>query len=485
MSRMMSLAQRAAAVALGVSIVIGLASILHTSPVAATEHSATRQFSQAWVLPGGELTVTITATGYGGLGQVVETLPMGFTYVRSSMEAARPEGGAVIFTLLGDESFTYTVRAPLEEGVYTFSGAMKDSGKAEQKVGGHSEITVSVTAPSTTLPSTGPSATRYFPEPWMLSGGELAITITAKRYGVWGKIVETLPAGFTYASSSLPAATTVEGQTVTFSLVGEETFTYTVIAPAEEGTPSFAGVLHDSNNVQQPVRGYSAIIVRDTPPPTPTFTPATSLEPNASRRLSQPRVLLGGELTVTITATGYGGLGQVVETLPVGFSYALSSLPDATTVEGRTVTFTLLGDATFTYSITASAEAGAYVFAGVLKDVHKAEQPVGGSSQIVVSVTPPATPTPIPTSTPIPTPTPTLTPVPTPAPTSTPVPTPAPTSTPEPTPAPAATAVPAPTVAPPAVEREEEGGLPWLWIIVVAGAILAIGGAIVYVSVRR
>ena len=500
----MSLAHRVAAAALVVSIAMGLASILHTSPVAATEHSATRHFSQSWALTGGELTVTITPTGYGSLGQVVETLPTGFTYVRSSLEAARPEGRTVVFTLLGDERFTYTVTAPAEEGVYAFSGVLKDSTKAEEEVGGHSEMVVRSTAPPTPTPTpapTEPSATRRFSQSWALSGGELVVTITAERYGGLGRVVETLPAGFTYVSSSLEAAVDA-GQTVTFTLLGDATFTYTVTASAEEGSHSFAGVLQDSNKVEQPVGGYSAIIVRATPPPAPTSTPAP-VEPNASRRFSQSWALPGGELTVTITAIGYGGLGQVVETLPAGFSYASSSLPEATVVEGQTVTFTLLGDAAFSYTVTASAEEGGHAFAGVLKDADRTEQPVGGSSRIVVSVTPPATPTPIPTSTPTPeptppptptpaltptptpAPTPTLTPTPAPTPTLTPTPAPTPTSTPMPTPAPtpAPTAAPTPTVAPAVVEREEEGGLPWLWIIVVAGAILAIGGTIV--SVRR
>ena len=419
---------------------------------------------------------------------------MGFTYARSSLEAARPAGRTVVFTLLGDESFTYTVTAPAEEGVYTFSGVLKDSTKAEEKVGGHSEMVVRSTSPPTPTPTstpTEPSATRRFSQSWALSGGELVVTITAERYGGLGRVVETLPAGFTYVSSSLEEAM-VEGQTVTFTLMGDDTFTYTVIASAEEGPHSFAGVLHDSNKVEQPVGGYSAITVRATPPPAPTSTPAP-VEPNASRRFSQSWVLPGGELTVTITATGYGGLGQVVETLPTGFSYASSSLSDATMVEGQTVTFTLLGDAAFSYTVTASAEEGGHAFAGVLKDADKTEKPVGGSSRVIVSVTPPATPTPIPPSTPTPEPTPipppTPTPEPTPIPPSTPTPEPTPIPPPTPTPAltptPAPTATPTPTVAPTVVEREEEGGLPWLWIIVVAGAILAIGGAIVYMSVRR
>ena len=140
----------------------------------------------------------------------------------------------------------------------------------------------------------------------------------------------------------------------------------------------------------------------------------------------------GTEVTVTITATGYGGLGQVVETLPAGFSHASSSLPDASEVEGQTVIFTLLGNDAFTYTVTASAEEGAYSFAGILRDSDRVEEPVGGATELTVSAAPPPTPTPTPTPAPAETPTPTPTAVasPTPAPMPTPGPTPMPAPTP-------------------------------------------------------
>ena len=180
----------------------------------------------------------------------------------------------------------------------------------------------------------------------------------------------------------------LEGQTITFTLTGEETFTYTVVAPAtstDESTHLFAGVLHDSDMGEQPVVGYSSITVRAAPPPTP---PPVTPKYNANRRFSEPWVRPGTELTVTITATGYGGLDQVVETLPAGFSFVSSSLPDASIVEGQTVIFTLLGNDAFTYTVTASAQQGAYSFAGVLRDSDKVEQPVGGSSELTVSAPP-------------------------------------------------------------------------------------------------
>ena len=101
---------------------------LHPAPVEATSHRAVRSFSASSVLPGGRLEVTITPTGYGSFGQVVETLPSGFSYARSSLAATQVavEGRAVTFTLFGESDFRYTVTAPSAEGSYAFSGVIKD-----------------------------------------------------------------------------------------------------------------------------------------------------------------------------------------------------------------------------------------------------------------------------------------------------------------------------------------------------------------------
>ena len=98
--------------------VVGVAGLLHSDPVEATSHSSVRSFSAPWVLPGGALEVTITAMGYGGLGQVVETLPAGFSYQGSDLSefAVAVEGQTIAFTLLADERFTYTVAAPSATG---------------------------------------------------------------------------------------------------------------------------------------------------------------------------------------------------------------------------------------------------------------------------------------------------------------------------------------------------------------------------------
>ena len=124
----------------------------------ASGHSATRSFSSSSVAPGEEITVTISAQDYGGLGQIVETLPSGFT----SPDAT---GQTLEFTFFGGpQTITYTVTASDNPGSHSFSGTFKDAGSEERPIeerpiGG--ETTVTVTAPPST-PDTVPSATRSF-----------------------------------------------------------------------------------------------------------------------------------------------------------------------------------------------------------------------------------------------------------------------------------------------------------------------------------
>ena len=166
-------------------------------------------------------------------------------------------------------------------------------------------------------------------------------------------------------------------------------------------------------------------------------------------------------MQLTVSATGYGAIGLLKETLPEGFTFVESDLAAATVkVDGQTVIFTLLGAQLITYMVTAPAAEGQYDFSGVLLDDLKQEVITAGDSSIRVGPEP--TPTPDagahehagaygdaysrpphrePTATPAPTasPAPTATPKPT--------PTPSPQPTPTATPVPTATPMPAPTAA--------------------------------------
>ena len=230
---------------------------------------------------------------------------------------------------------------------------------------------------------------------------------------------------------------------------------------------------------------------------------------SASRAFQQTWASPGSELQVTITASNYGAFGQVVETLPDGFTFVGSNLPDdQEEVEGQIIRFNLIGDSVFNYVVTVPTTEGQYTFSGVIRNVDREEQTIAGQSQLRVgppptpaptsrpTPEPTATPTPQPTATPTPKPTATPTPqptaTPTPQPTATPTPQPTVTPTPQPTatsmlqptatptPEPTATPMPRPTATPRRVPlasppgADESGGVPG-WVILLGVAIIAAG----------
>ena len=234
---------------------------------------------------------------------------------------------------------------------------------------------------------------------------------------------------------------------------------------------------------------------------------------SASRAFQRTWAAPGGELRVTITASNYGAFGQVVETLPDGFTFKSATLPSGQIEqEAQVVRFNLFGDSSVNYVVTVPTTEGRYTFTGVIRNADRAERSVTGHTQFRVgpppTPAPTSTPTPVPTatSTPVPTATPTPEPTATPEPTSTPTPsptpaptatsTPSPTPTPEPTPTPTPeptatptpepTATPSPTATVAVAAPEAEAGPPGiLWfipVIVVLGVILAI---FFYLRTRR
>ena len=112
----------------------------------ANSHHAERSFSANTVAPGAELVVTIAVTDFNGIGDVVETLPTGFSYVSSDAPISRPQpGNQVRVTVLSTTSFTYTVTATDVEGSYDFSGTFEfgtRSSRTTVDVGGATTVTV-------------------------------------------------------------------------------------------------------------------------------------------------------------------------------------------------------------------------------------------------------------------------------------------------------------------------------------------------------
>ncbi|HJH29369.1 MAG TPA: hypothetical protein C5S51_06710 [Methanosarcinaceae archaeon] len=326
----------------------------------------------ASVEPGAEFMVSVSAYDYGTISSVVETIPDGFTYVNSTLDdvtKVTEDGNTVTFYLMGQSSFDYTVTASDTDGTYIFSGVFTDVDQVEYTI---TDSSINVSAAG----AVSASAQRLLPgsvEP----STTVTVGIIAADYGTIGSVVETIPAGFTYVNSTLDGVTkvTVDGNTVTFYLMGQSSFDYIVTAPDTNGTYTFSGVFTDEDQVESTITDSSTDVT--TVPGIPASAQRSlpvSVEPDAT-------------VTVGITVADYGTIGSVVETIPAEFTYVSSTLDGVTkvTVDGNTVTFYLMGQSSFDYTVTASDTDGTYTFSGVLADEDQVESAINDSSIDVVT----------------------------------------------------------------------------------------------------
>ena len=338
---------------------------------------------------GGVVTVTIRINGGYGVGSVVEKLPLDFTYVEGSVTPSditlESAGQDLTFSLLGESSFSYDVDTSSSSGEHQFpSGSQLTYGidKDVATVGGESSVTVEeAQEPSVTV-------TRSInPDSVPAGGGEVTVTISINGgYGV-GSVVEKLPLDFTYVEGSVtPSDITLEsaGQDLTFSLLGESSFSYDVDTSSSSGEhqfPSGSQLTYGIDKDVATVGGESSVTVEEAQEPSVTVT--RSINPD-----SVPAG--GGEVTVTISINGGYGVGSVVEKLPLDFTYVEGSVtPSDITLEsaGQDLTFSLLGESSFSYKVNTSSSSGEHQFPsgsqltyGVDKDVAT----VGGESSVTV-----------------------------------------------------------------------------------------------------
>ena len=122
----------------------------------------------------------------------------------------------------------------------------------DHAVGGASKVTV------------GPYATRSFSPTSVSPGGRVMVTIAFANVGATARITETLPAGFTYVSSSVADENvTVTGQEVRFSLFEVTSpFTYRVTASRAVSSYDFSGMLRVGPGMDHAVGGNSSVSVR-------------------------------------------------------------------------------------------------------------------------------------------------------------------------------------------------------------------------------
>ena len=351
---------------LGVLAIVGVAglSLLLPDAVSASGHSATRSFVTNTVATGAELEIEISVSGLGVAGQVRETLPEGFSFARSD-ETATMDGQTVQFTVFGNEAtFRYTVTAPAASGTYDFSGKVVDFDKDQRDVGGDSSIEVMD-------PPLG--AERSISRSSVNPGEQVTISIDASGFDTTASVVEDLPAGFSYMSSSLSSAAVNAGEdSVRFTLLGGNSFNYTITA-GDPGDYTFSGTITGFDKVAADITGDDSITV------------SAAVPAMASRSFGAAFAEPEGEVVVSIAVAGYGPAAQIVETLPEGFTYVSTDLPGgATNTAGQSVTFVILGEDSFTYTVTAPADTGVYAFSGTLSDINQTEIEIGGAADLHV-----------------------------------------------------------------------------------------------------
>ena len=261
---------------LGLAVLLAALGILWSirpAPAGAQSPAASRSISPASVLPGVELTVTVTASGYGSEGgRIEETLPAGFSYVAGSASPAdvrvTQDGQTVRFTTSGADrlTLTYRVRASRVNGDYKFAGVLRDFQLNQHTIGGASDVTV------------GRGATRSFSAGTVRTGSGLTVTIAAGGYGeLGGRVEETLPSGFAYVDGSVRPAdirVTEQDRVVRFTFVGISSFTYGVNASVTPGSHAFSGVLLGDQRARYVVAGADTVVVEAAPvvQPRPTAT---------------------------------------------------------------------------------------------------------------------------------------------------------------------------------------------------------------------
>ena len=119
--------------------------------------------------------------------------------------------------------------------------------------------------------------------------------------------------------------------------------------------------------------------------------PADAQLHGATRSFSATEVEPGGILEVSVFAADFGSFGQLLETLPPGFVYVGSDLPDSAVTavaKERTLSFLLLETKAFTYTVIAPYEEGDYNFSGIIKDQGKQERSLSGADTVRVGLQP-------------------------------------------------------------------------------------------------
>ena len=239
-------------------MIAAILALLSTTALAASTGSVTRSFSVASISPGGNVTITLTPnpSSLFAIYQVIETLPEGFTFISSTVDQVIT-GQQVKLTSIGSSPISYTVRAPSNEGSYTFDGSFKDADLNTGTVSGNSILVVSGTSAG--------YVSRSFSSVCISPGSDLTVRLTPYPSDLFGapgyQVTETIPDGLTFLGTTGYFSNT--GNVYTFTQLGSQPIEYVLSLPMAEGNYSFNGSFKDMVNAAGTVSGASSIIVED------------------------------------------------------------------------------------------------------------------------------------------------------------------------------------------------------------------------------
>ena len=189
-------------------------------------------------------------------------------------------------------------------------------------------LTIAIAILATTSSVAAQSATRTLPGS-VTPGETFEVGIVATGYSISGQVIETLPAGFDYVSSSLsPTAVAQVGQTVTFTFfAGEGSFTYNVTASSIEGTYTFSGILKDFDKNEYVVGGDTGIAVTSM---SITFITPPTPENGAEITVDYVNVTVSiAQTDISTVLLNWNGLNDTMHTLGINiWSVNKTNLPN-------------------------------------------------------------------------------------------------------------------------------------------------------------
>ena len=285
--------------------------------------------------------------------------------VGSAVTASDSDGDSIAYSLAGDDASLFAIdtgtgQISVAQGTaLDFETWSSYSVGARASDGRNGQATIAVTIAVTNVEEAGTVSLSS-------ANPEVGVTLTA--------MLEDPDGGVSDVSWSWERSMNL---TTWMAIPGSGSAAYTP-TEADEGYHLRATAAYsDDHGPNKGAHGGASGVTVDVP---------STATPSATRSFNPATVAPGGTVTVTIQAANYGQAGGVTETLPYGFSYVGSSLSASQVNEsGQNVGFTLQGDTSFTYTVTAYSTPGPYDFSGTLRDFELVDHAVGGATGVTVS----------------------------------------------------------------------------------------------------